>query len=152
MKRMGLWAIGIGMLCIVGILTVKQGYPVPNKCSVATLKGTYLFDGISYVVDTSVPPQVLVYIAVAGRSIYTGDGNSTTLARLTVNGVHEPDSAATGIYTVDADCKGTETLTDLATGDIHTYVTIISADGNEIHFVGTDPGAVRALVSRRVER
>lgn len=152
MKRAGLWAFGIGMLCIVGILTVKQGYPGPNKCSVATLKGTYLFDGISYVVDTSIPPKVDVYIAVAGRAIYNRDGTSTTLARLTVNGVAQDDSNATGIYTVDADCKGTETLTDVVTLETHKYVTIISPDGDEIHFVGIDPGAVRAFVARRVEK
>ncbi len=152
MKRPGLWAFGIGILCLVGILSVKQGYPVPSKCSVATLKGTYLSDGISYVVDTSAPPTVVAYIAVAGRAVYNGDGTSTALARLTVNGVAQADSDATGSYTVDADCNGTETLTDAATGDIHRYVTIISADGNEIHFVGIDPGAVRAFVARRVEK
>jgi len=31
MKRVGLWTIGIGMLFIVGILTVKQGYA--QECS-----------------------------------------------------------------------------------------------------------------------
>jgi len=152
MKRAGLWAFGLGILCIVGILTVKQGYPVPNKCSVATLKGTYLADGIIYNVDTETPPTVVAYIAVVARAIYNGDGTSTILSRFTVNGVAFPDSEATGTYTVDADCKGTETTIDPNTGEEHQYLTIISPDGNENHIVGIDPGVVRAFVVRRVAK
>ena len=151
MKRAGLWAFGLGMLCIVGILTVKPGYPVPKKCSVATLKGTYLAAGITYNVVPGTP-TVVAHIAVAARAIYNGDGISTTLARLTVNGVAFPDAEATGTYTVDADCKGTETHIDPVTGFHHEYVTIISPGGNQVHIVALDPGVVQAFVARRVER
>src|ERR1700724_3489350 len=47
MKRVGLWAVGIGVLASVGLLTVTQGYAGDNdgatKCTVKTLKGRYLF-------------------------------------------------------------------------------------------------------------
>src|SRR5439155_5074168 len=83
MKRAGLWAIGIGMLCIVGILTVRSGYSDGPKCSVKTLKGTYLVSGIQYMV-TPGTPTVELYIAVAARTIYNGDGTSTNFARFTI--------------------------------------------------------------------
>jgi len=163
MKRAGLWAIGIGMLFMVGILTVEQGYPGPRKCSVATLKGTYLVSGILYMVDPGAPPPappaptVEAYIAVAARTIYDGEGMNTNFARFTINGAGNGkspfiDSTSEGSYTVDADCKGTETHIDPNTGFHHQYVTIISPDGNEVHIVAIDPGVVQALVARRVER
>jgi len=149
MKRAGLWVIGIGMLFIVGILTVKQGYA--QECSLATVQGTYLFAGISYQVTTD--PQVSVYIAVAGRSIYDGNGHSHTLAKLTVNGVLQPDSIADGEYTVEPDCTGTETIPDHDPNvPPHTYATVIDPHGREIVILGTDPGTVRANVSKRVAR
>jgi hypothetical protein len=49
MKRGGLRAIGIGVFLSVGPLTVEQGYAGDNdgapKCTLATLKGRYLFAG-----------------------------------------------------------------------------------------------------------
>ena len=156
MKRAGLWAIGLGMLCIVGILTVKQGYSVStadlHKCSVTTLKGVYLVSGIQYMVTPNTP-TVQAYVAVAARTIYNGDGTSTNFARFTINGGgFQIDSTSPGIYTVDEDCKGTETHIDPVTGVHHEYVTIVSADGNEVHIVGIDPGVVLAFEVKRVER
>ena len=152
MKRAGLWAIGIGMLCIVGILTVRSGYSDGPKCSVKTLKGTYLVSGIEYMV-TPGTPTVEMYIAVAARTIYNGDGTNINFVRFTVNGGgFQIDSTSPGIYTVDADCKGTETHIDPVTGFHHEYVTIISPGGNQVHIVALDPGVVQAFVARRVER
>jgi hypothetical protein len=49
MKRVGLWAVGIGVLASVGLLTVAQGFADENdratRCTLATLKGRYLFAG-----------------------------------------------------------------------------------------------------------
>jgi hypothetical protein len=43
MKRVGLWALGIGVLASVGLLTVAQGFADENdratKCTLATLRG-----------------------------------------------------------------------------------------------------------------
>jgi cbb3-type cytochrome oxidase cytochrome c subunit len=47
MKRIGLWATGIGVLISVGLLTLEQGYTEEKERSttytLATLKGRYLF-------------------------------------------------------------------------------------------------------------
>jgi hypothetical protein len=47
MKRVGLWVIGVGVLLSVRPLAVAQGYAGQNegKCTLATLKGQYLFAG-----------------------------------------------------------------------------------------------------------
>ena len=47
MKRAGLWAIGIGVLASVGLLTAAQAFAGDNagatQCSLKTLQGRYLF-------------------------------------------------------------------------------------------------------------
>jgi len=151
MKRAGLWAFGLGMLCIVGILTVKPGYPVPKKCSVATLKGTYLAAGITYNVVPGTP-TVVAHIAVAARAIYNGDGISTTLARPTVNGVGFPDAAATGTYTVDADGTGTDTYIEPNKWEGDQSLTSVWPVANEDNVVGVDAGGMRAVWVREGKR
>ncbi len=76
LKRMGLWAIGTGVLIGVGLLTVEQGHADDTtKCTLATLKGQYLFTDQGTVV------------ASAGYHIFNGDGTGTDFVTLTVNGV-----------------------------------------------------------------
>ena len=45
MKRIGLLAVGIGVLATAGLVSVEQAFAGDGapKCSVATLKGRYLF-------------------------------------------------------------------------------------------------------------
>ena len=56
MKRVSLWMIGIGLFITVGLITVEQGYAEEKDhaptCTLETLKGRYLFGGIS----TLLPP------------------------------------------------------------------------------------------------
>jgi hypothetical protein len=58
MKRVGVWAIGIGLVITVGFLTVEQGYAKEADdeptCTLNTLKGRYLFGGIA----TLAPPSL----------------------------------------------------------------------------------------------
>ena len=46
MKRVGIWAIGIGLFIAVGLITVNQGYAEGEDdgptCTLQTLKGRYL--------------------------------------------------------------------------------------------------------------
>ena len=56
MKRASLWMIGIGLFLTVGLITVQEGYTEEKgqapTCTLATLKGRYLFGGIA----TLLPP------------------------------------------------------------------------------------------------
>jgi hypothetical protein len=52
MKRVGLWAVmGIGLFLTVGLLTVESGYAEEKEheptCTLKTLKGRYLFGGVT---------------------------------------------------------------------------------------------------------
>ena len=59
MKRVSLWMMWIGLAITVGLLTVAQG-DAENKddaptCTLATLKGRYLFGGIATLLPPAVP-------------------------------------------------------------------------------------------------
>ena len=86
MRRIGLWALGIGVLVSVGPLAVDQGYAGDNdgatKCTLATLKGRYLFA----TTGTALPPAFGLQegdppslISVAGYQILTETARGTTL-------------------------------------------------------------------------
>ena len=82
MKRVGLWAVGIGVLVSVELITVAQGYAGGNdgapKCTLATLKGRYLFAAPA----TLFPPAFgLTEQAVgnaAGYHVFNGNGTGQT--------------------------------------------------------------------------
>jgi hypothetical protein len=84
MKRVSVWAIGIGLVVTVGLLTVAQGGAEKKDdtptCTLATLKGRYLFGGIA----TLLPPAFGMtegqsLPAVAGYHIFNGDGTGTDI-------------------------------------------------------------------------
>jgi hypothetical protein len=113
MKRIGLWAVGIAVLASVGLLTLAQGFADEREhattCSLATLKGRYLF-AASW---TQFPPAVKqpTLEARVGYRIFNGDGTGTIIATSSNNGVITmPDVHADLSYTVNADCTGTYTV------------------------------------------
>ena len=81
MKRVSLWAIGVGIRVTTGSLAIAQGQAEKRHddtptCTVATLKGRYLFGGKSTRLPPAVKQQSLV--AVAGYHIFDGDGTGTS--------------------------------------------------------------------------
>jgi hypothetical protein len=151
MKRIGLWAVGVGVLISLGLLAVEQGYADENnratKCTVATLKGRYLFA----LTGTLFPPAAGVteesLEARAGSRIFFGDGTGTTIATTSVNGVvTAKDTHSDLSYTVNADCTGT--LTVLSVGA--NAEIFIAPDGDDMTVIATDNGHVEAYSSRRV--
>jgi hypothetical protein len=141
MKRGGLWVAGVLLLIGVGSLAVGQGYAQDAEgtgtatCSVATLKGTYLFayDGLEIKDNDQVP------FAFAGYEVYNGNGNVQGVASASVNGEITRNEPFSGTYTVNADCTGTITYTD----GTH-YDQFIAPDGSLVTFVQTNPGTVAA--------
>ena len=83
MKRVDLWAIGIGLVITVGLLTVEQGYAKEKddrpKCTLATLKGRYLFGGIATLLPPTFGVKQKALLAVAGYHIFNGDGTGTDI-------------------------------------------------------------------------
>ena len=157
MKHVGMWAIGIGLVVIVGLLTVEQGYAKEEDdgptCTLKTLKGRYLFSGISTLFPPAAPQQSLG--AVAGYHIFNGDGTGTDIVTAVLNGEsveknagENPDRSEYDItYTINPDCSGTFTVP--AAGVVHGLY--VAPNGEELITIGTNPGDVSVLgPSRRV--
>ena len=105
----------------------------------ATLNGTYLFDGSGVqVVGTDRVP-----IAQAGHVTFDGSGHvPDDLFSRSMNGVITLNIASTGTYTVNPNCTGTLTVRGVnGAPDIHVDL-FISPDGSKFSFLLADPGFV----------
>ena len=137
MKRVGLWAIGIGVLVSAGSLS-EEAYAGENgaRCTLATLNGQYLFAESG----TLFPPAFGVTKQSIGNSagfhIFNGDGTGTDFVTFSVNGVnqHVP-SPVTITYTLNPDCTGTLSVQN---GPNHNI--FVAVDGSSLTSINTDPG------------
>jgi hypothetical protein len=153
MKRVGLCAVGIGVLVSVGLLSVAQGYAGDNDsatpCSLKTLKGRYLFAAPG----TALPPafgvkEVSVDNA-AGFHIFNGDGTGHDYVTFTINGIDQHVPSPNDLtYALNSDCTGTYTV--LNGGP--SFDIFVSPNGDEITSIATAPegNAASATPSRRV--
>jgi hypothetical protein len=154
MNRKGLfWAWGVALILLVvgaaALSTVGAGYAKDEnassraKCSVATLKGTYLFaqNGVRIKNNDQRP------FALAGYDVFDGQGEVKGIASGNFNGEVFRNDRFTGTYTVKANCTGTLTIRDGAAthGDI-----FIAPDGSKFAFVRTDPEDVAAGIDEQV--
>ena len=123
MRRIGLWALGIGVLVSVGPVAVERGYAGDNdsttKCNNATLKGRYLFAGSG----TLLPPALGVtepsLETAAGYHIFNGDGTGMDFVTFTVNGVYQNVPSPNHLtYTLNPDCTGTYSVLPLVSNDL----------------------------------
>ena len=153
MNRRGLWAGGVALILLVvgaaALSTVGAGYAKDEnassraKCSVATLKGTYLFaqNGVRIKNNDQRP------FALAGYDVFDGQGEVKGVDSGNFNGEVFRNNRFTGTYTVKANCTGTVTFRDGAAihGDI-----FIAPDGSKFAFVRTDPEFVGASIDEQV--
>ena len=139
MNRKGLWVGGLALILLVvgaaALTTVGAGYAKDEnasraKCSVATLKGTYLFaiDGVEIKGDDQLP------FAYAGYEVFDGNGKVNQVFSANLNGKITRNETISGTYTVKADCTGTATYADGTRFD-----QFIAPDGSELTFVQTHP-------------
>jgi hypothetical protein len=149
MKRVGVWALGIGLVVTLGLLAVKQGYAEEKghepTCNLATLKGRYLFGGV---ITIGAHDQQLSLVAVAGYHIFNGDSTGIDMVTGRNNaGLPEETNAVFPIrYTVNPDCSGTYTveITD-ESGEIIReahFGIFIAPTGEELIVIGTDPNVI----------
>ena len=106
-------------------------------CTLATLKGRYLFGGIA----TLLPPATTqaTLLAVAGYHIFNGDGTGTDVVTSTINGaILNKNFVGPISYTVNPDCTGTYTVPSEGL----TFNIFVAPGGEELIVIGTKPGFV----------
>jgi hypothetical protein len=157
MNRRGLWAGGVALILVVvvgaaALLTpVGAGYANNEddssraKCSVATLKGTYLFaqNGVEIKGNSEQRP-----FALAGYDVFDGNGKVRGVSSGNFNGEVFRKDPFTGTYSVKANCTGTVTFRgggSATQGDV-----FIAPDGSKFAFVRTDPEFVAAGIDEQV--
>ena len=106
-------------------------------CTLATLKGRYLFGGIATLLPPATPQATL--LAVAGYHIFNGDGTGTDVVTSTINGaILHKNFVGPITYTVNPDCTGTYTVPSEGL----TFDIFIAPRGVELIVIGTKPGFV----------
>jgi len=154
MKRVGLWAAGIGVLASVGLLTVEQGFADTQKCTTATLKGRYLFGGSGTLFPPAFGVTEVSVSNAAGFHIFDGNGGGHDFVTLTINGVVVPVPSPNDLtYTLGADCTGTYTVHNPPGAPPGpSFDIFVSPNGDEMTAINTGPeGAGGAFTpSRRV--
>ena len=148
MKRVGLLAIGIGVLVSAGLLVsqeVAAGDDGTPKCSNATLKGRYLFAAPA----TLFPPAFGITEqsvgAAAGYHLFDGNGHGKDYVTFVINGVVQllASSGTPGpvplTYHVNQDCTGFYTV-DVPGGP--KFDIFVSPDGESLSAINTEGASV----------
>jgi hypothetical protein len=153
MKGIGLWATAMGVLVNVGFLTVEQGYAEeidhPTKCTLATLKGRYLFAAPATLFPPAFGVTEVSIGNAAGYHIFDGNGKGQDFVTFTINGKVQPVPSPNPLtYTLNSDCTGTYTV--LPSGP--DFDIFVSPNGDEITSIATAPpgNASSFTPSRRV--
>lgn len=116
----------------------------PGECSLATLKGNYVYAGDGF--DLAEPGSTQRSpFATAGREVYAGDGTLSGADTTSTNGV-AARSTYTSTYTVDADCTGTYVYDS---DPSNPYEIFVDASGAEFAYVATGTRRVAAGYERR---
>ena len=150
MKQRWLWSAGAVLLAGGGILIGGSANAQDTRgdegatCSVATLRGTYLFAIEGMVVNGS---EHLPF-AGAGYEVYDGRGNLRVHISFSENGAITRNAQFPGTYTVNRDCTGTSAL---PSRNEH-FDMFVAPDGSMFTFVSTDPGVVFSGSEQRVAR
>ena len=140
MKRVGLWAVGIGVLASVGLITVAQGFADENdratKCTLATLKGRYLFAGTGTLFPPAFGVTETAVDSAAGFHIFDGNGKGHDYVTFTINGIDQNVPSPNDLtYTLNSDCTGTYTV--LHGGP--SFDIFVSPNGEELAVIATSP-------------
>jgi hypothetical protein len=145
MKRVGLWAVGIGVLASVGLLTVAQGFADENdratRCTLATLKGRYLFAGTGTLFPPAFGVTKVSVDSAAGFHIFNGNGTGQDYATFTINGINQDVPSPSDLtYTLNSDCTGTYTVLGPPGGpEGPSFAIFVSPNGDEMTSIATAP-------------
>jgi len=122
-------------MALAGVTGVALADDDEGACSVATLRGPYVFaaNGYNIVGGIAQPKAIVEAIRFDGNGALT-----VPAATVSINGtiVHPPPNG-TGIYTVASDCSGTLTF-----GSGPTFDLFLAPGGREFFMIQTNPFTV----------
>ena len=140
--------LGIGVLLAGGKLSlIDTALADDRACSSASVSGTYAVYGQGTVFVGS-PPRAALEVDV-GLATTDGKGNMAGSLTFSFNGKIFR-TAYTGQYLVNSDC----TINIFIDDDLGEHLQqegVVLERGDEIRFIGTDPGRVIARVAKRLQ-
>lgn len=151
MRHVRLWGIGIGLCVGAGLLSWHLAFSqstgraelIFGSCALGSLNGRYVFAVEGRFGETRVTQ--------AGFEVYYGDGTMEGVYSKSENGAISRNIPYTGTYTVNSDCTGTLTTTDIGSGLIGHFDQFLGPKGDEFSWIQTDPGTGLAGFERRVQ-
>jgi hypothetical protein len=129
------------LFSLSGVTTV---FASPEKCSQATLKGTYGFYEEGTIVEAfpGFPPPPVPF-ATAGMITYDGKGKLSGKDTTNMNGWGGAPDTFTGTYTVNPDCTYSDVFTTSSGLSFHDAGTITGFGRlQEVDSIDTDAGVV----------
>jgi hypothetical protein len=153
MKRVSLLAIAIGVVVTLGLLGIERGSAGGENptCTVATLKGRYLFATSGTLLPPAFEVKEPTPGASAGFHIFNGDGTGTDIVTVRIGTEIVLRKAAAPIsYTVNADCTGSYTVR-VPNGP--SFDLFIAPTGEAVAVIATAPkGNQVSSIDERVSR
>ena len=112
-----------------------------DGCSTRSLKGAF---GYSV---RGVTPANMQFAAV-GRIVFDGQGQVTTVRSLSNGGTIAKNDTGSGTYVLGSDCRGSFSIVAAGLGQLLVDM-VVSAGGNELRGIVTNPGFVLTLEGSR---
>ena len=151
MQRVGVWAVGIGLVVALAFLVVGQGYAKDKDpkgiCRLATLKGRYLFASSGTILPPAFGVTEPTPGADAGYHVFNGDGTGTDIVTVRVGTTIALENVVIPTtYTVNPNCTGSLTVPNGPSFDL-----FIALNGDSLSTISTaPPGNYVSRIEQRV--
>jgi hypothetical protein len=139
----------IVVLAAVSVLGIapKARAGEDEKCSNATLQGSFGYTSTGTLLPSFVPPPYAGPFAEVGRQTFDGKGDTDATGTLSANGNIFLKVTFEGTYAVNPDCTGSMTLSSSL--GVSNADFVIEDDGTELRLIFTDSGVVESRVYRK---
>ncbi len=132
-------------VAVFGVTTINAPANAGDQCSMATMKGDYLYAQDGLILGKSADKNQ--FFAQAGREQFDGKGGMSGIFSGNFNGTIVRGRYS-GSYTMKADCSGTVTFTDNVK-QVYHYDVFATPGGSEFVFVQTDSNSITSAYERR---
>lgn len=137
--------LSIMALIASGVAAASSPASAGDQCSVATMKGSYLYAQDGIILGTL--PDKNKPFAQAGREYFDGKGSMSGIYSGNFNGIITRGSYK-GTYKMNSNCSGTVTFQD-DQKNVYNYDIFATQNGSEFVFVQTDSNSITAAFERR---